>query len=153
MLVQRGLNVPPIAPPRRRAKAKVSVPVDDLGGLSQQPDLSQQTLSQQTQDISQQPEDYPEQPEPALERDSPEYWGQDDGESWEQGATRTVSQQQFEADEDEPPSSWDSSQQIGSEWLDLSQATFIVDENGQPIAFEDLDHDEYSYELVPLADG
>lgn len=151
MLVQRGLNVPPVAPPRRRAKAKVSVPADDLSQQPEEPS-QQPDLSQQTHDISQQPADYTKQPEPALELDPSEYWDQDDMESWGQGATGNDNQQQLEADEDEPPSSWDYSQQTGSEWLDLSQATFIVDENGQPIAFEDLDHDEYSYELVPLAD-
>jgi hypothetical protein len=37
------------------------------------------------------------------------------------------------------------------EWLDLSQASFIMDENGQHIPFEDLDKEEFAYQLVPLA--
>ena len=42
--------------------------------------------------------------------------------------------------------------QAGHEWLDLSQARVILDENGQPLplTFEALDPDEFEYELVPL---
>ncbi|OIW27296.1 hypothetical protein CONLIGDRAFT_671111 [Coniochaeta ligniaria NRRL 30616] len=131
MLVQRGLDVPPVAPARRGTKAKVSVPVDDA--------------SQQAENVSQ-------QSEPALEQESLEFWDQDDGELLGQEVTVDDSQQQLDVPDDEPPDSWHYSQQPGHEWLDLSQASFILDENGQPIAFEDLDHDEHSYQLVPLED-
>lgn len=60
-------------------------------------------------------------------------------------------QQQFGRDQVHPPDSWHSFQQDGNgEWLDLSQARYILDENGQRLAFEDLDHEEHSYQLVPL---
>jgi hypothetical protein len=45
------------------------------------------------------------------------------------------------------------SQQDGHEWLELSQASFILDENGRQISFEDLDHEKYSYQLVPLMES
>jgi hypothetical protein len=36
------------------------------------------------------------------------------------------------------------------EWLDLSQASLVMDENGQRIPFDELDDGDYSYQLVPL---
>jgi hypothetical protein len=152
MLVQRGLDVPPVAPPRRGTKAKVSIPVDDLpqqpADHPQQPDDS----SQQTQGISQHSVDHLQQLQPALEQEPLEFWNQDDIDPWVVDATVNDSQQQLEVPEYEHSNSWHYSQQPGHEWLDLSQASFILDENGRPIAFEDLDHEEYSYQLVPLED-
>ncbi|KAH8907072.1 hypothetical protein BR93DRAFT_978564 [Coniochaeta sp. PMI_546] len=145
MLVQRGLDVPPIAPSKRGTKARASVTVDRL---SQQP----VDHSPQTQGVLQQPDNHPHQPEPALEQEPVGFWHHDDIESGSQDAMINDSQQALEFPEDEPPNSWHYSQQPGHEWLDLSQASFILDENGQAIAFEDLEPEEHSYQLVPLED-
>jgi hypothetical protein len=36
------------------------------------------------------------------------------------------------------------------EWLELSQASLVLDENGERIPFDELDDGDYSYQLVPL---
>lgn len=36
------------------------------------------------------------------------------------------------------------------EWLDLSQASLVLDETGQCIPFDELDDGDYSYHLLPL---
>jgi hypothetical protein len=166
MLVQRGLDVAPVAPSNRRAGGKVAEqhPEEDI---SQQPEPGlEQDLESWSQDAL-----ISEQRGPAFEQDSLEPWSQDalidsqqhecqveniedesPSNSWHHSEARTNKerQQQFGDVELEQPSSRHFSQQPGNEWLDLSQARYILDENGQQIAFGELDHDDYSYELVPL---
>jgi hypothetical protein len=115
MLVQRGLDVPPVAPSKRRGSVKISSQGDALANP----------------------------PEPAWEQESWELWTQGD---------LVDDSQPVEVLGDMEADNRDLSQQDGPEWLDLSQASFILDENGQRISFEDVDHEEYSYQLVPLTD-
>lgn len=165
MLVQRSLDVAPIAPSNRRAGARVAEQHLDE-------DLSQQSEPGLEQDLESWSQNalISQQREPAFEHDSLEPWSQDalidsqlqewqveniadesPNNSWHNSLAHTnkEGQQQFGGVELEQPRSRHFSQP-GNEWLDLSQARYILDEHGQRIAFEDLDHEEYSYELVPL---
>lgn len=189
ILVQRGLDVPPIAPPKRRVDTRAA---EQENSISQQPEslLEQDTQEPWSQDALQS-----QQLEPALEQDSFGPWSQgafpeesqpingisdDEGQLPPDGLLymqriyharqqqftgiplqprqerfpgvqlEPQQQQQFGGFELELPNSWQYSQQLGNEWLDLSQARYIMDENGKRITFEDLDDEEYSYELIPL---
>ncbi|KAB5586071.1 hypothetical protein GE09DRAFT_1181169 [Coniochaeta sp. 2T2.1] len=123
--------------------------------------------------------DFTQEPEHLCSQRPEQPLAQDDPTPWRQGASADNSQQ-LVLPEEEPPAKWpyldrpgyrrsqqpsrnwqhpdrddeqqESPQQAGREWLDLSHARAILDEDGQPmpLAFEDLDHDEYEYELVPL---
>lgn len=145
MLVQRGLDVPAVAP-RGRGKSKVATQAEE--GSQQAVDFSQQAeeLSQQPGALSQQPESGTRD---VLLEDSQQSCQED---------ARMENSQQVEPVRRETRDAGTllqqrSSHQDGHEWLDLSQASFILDENGQRISFEDMDDEEYVYQLVPLEDG
>lgn len=166
MLVQRGLDVSPLVPSKRRAGARAATnEQQEVASLQLEPATEQDSLetwsqhiraSQQREAVLQQdcldpfsqdemPEQSQEQVENAEEEPSSNSWRNPQ-------QTNHERQQQFRPAQFDLPDSGHCLQQQSDrgDWLDLSQARYILDENGQRITFEDLDHEEHSYELVLL---
>lgn len=151
MLVHRGLDVSPLA--KSRSAARVSK-TSEMGEPEPEPDLDlnlddnlgpwgQDALMDDSQleagvmldgDVN---GDFSQGGEFGLDSNFP----QEDGYEW---VEEDLSQEEGYG------LSNNLSQAGKYEWLDLSQASFIMDENGQHIPFEELDNEEFAYQLVPL---